>query len=1257
MKPWYQSKTIAFNLLILVLAVWFNYSDFYVNPLWLLLASALGNVLLRTRTSTIVTWGRYYPIVIALLFLASPASAATRCVTPSTACGSPDPSVQAAINVAGQGDIILLKAGTTYTESLHLPNKGLLSAYITITSDAAGGSLPAANVRTGPSFAAFLPKLQSPGGGASGIYFDAGANHYKFQHVSLLWVPAGFGEIVSFGAGDFSQIYEAQEPTDAIFDQVYVLGDAVAGQKRAFGVNGKRFTLTNSYVARIHSVGQDSQCVQGTNGHGPIDIENNYLECATENFILGGGDPAIRTWMHVTGTPTTTSADVTAYETGHTLAELHVGQFLALQTVAGTPTYNSLQFATIATITGTGTTGTITWTPATTVAPIVGGDIRAQVVTDGITFRRNYVTKDPNWFLGVMLAPASPTAVSGGAGGTMAAGQYCYQVQAFSLNGYQNNTVNSALSTEQCITIAVNTKVTVAFSAVTGATSYRIWRGPSPGTENQWTSVTAISNSDDGSLIYTTGTPFGATVVDTKNLFELKCATNVQVDSNIFIHHKKGSDVGYALWLKTVNQDGNGWACQTKNVVIEKNLWSDMNGWLEVHGQEASGNPFPGPLTNLTLQNNLVYGSNQLNGGDIYAMNISQAAVNVTVNHNTIIHTTSGSSGGLLALDSTAAPLSGLIIQSNMLRSETYGIHDPFGSGAAALAAAAPGYIFRNNGVAGGAAPPYPNSGGNINNVYSSNATWEAAFTTYTADGSGGADYHILASGAGTNYHNTGLDGKDMGADITLVLSAITGVAAGTGTNLVITTATLPTGVRTIAYSCAIVASGGTSPYTYAVTSGSLPAGVSLSSGGVCSGTPTATASYTFTVTATDAATATTTQTYTVNILDPVTFTTTSPLPNAIINVAYLKQIIFTGGQSPYVCTIASGALPSGMSLGANTCTITGKASATGMASFSILITGSLGSSATRAFTLTVTPEVLPTGRTGCALFSNIPLCGAFFRQPTTPTVAATGDLWVNTSVTPPSINVAQDSSPTFVNVVASSTDGSALQNLNATELRQGTIPNAALPPNMNVSSSVTTPTFNGATYNVAGLIDFTETNCTVLSTSGHSRLCNDVTTHQVLLSLNGGAYAPLGSGSGSSSSSNVMSNLSGTVGFSLVDDANDPYSMGSNTSNSRNAKLYSYQGSLWQAFTFHDAQVSTDYVFAFCTSSNTGSTWLCPMKVRQDGFLNVSYLTLQTIASYTCDAAHRGQFNYIAGGAGVKDIVQVCGKDAADAYAWRSIY
>jgi Putative Ig domain len=58
---------------------------------------------------------------------------------------------------------------------------------------------------------------------------------------------------------------------------------------------------------------------------------------------------------------------------------------------------------------------------------------------------------------------------------------------------------------------------------------------------------------------------------------------------------------------------------------------------------------------------------------------------------------------------------------------------------------------------------------------------------------------------------------------------------------LAITTASLPQAQNGVAYSTTLVASGGTTPYTWAILSGSLPPGLSLNaSTGVISGTPTA---------------------------------------------------------------------------------------------------------------------------------------------------------------------------------------------------------------------------------------------------------------------------------------------------------------------------------------------------------------------------------------------------------------------------------
>jgi len=62
-------------------------------------------------------------------------------------------------------------------------------------------------------------------------------------------------------------------------------------------------------------------------------------------------------------------------------------------------------------------------------------------------------------------------------------------------------------------------------------------------------------------------------------------------------------------------------------------------------------------------------------------------------------------------------------------------------------------------------------------------------------------------------------------------------------TPLLITTSTLPAGQVGMAYSATLAVSGGISPYSWSLATGTLPAGLALASNGTLSGTPTATTS------------------------------------------------------------------------------------------------------------------------------------------------------------------------------------------------------------------------------------------------------------------------------------------------------------------------------------------------------------------------------------------------------------------------------
>ena len=71
--------------------------------------------------------------------------------------------------------------------------------------------------------------------------------------------------------------------------------------------------------------------------------------------------------------------------------------------------------------------------------------------------------------------------------------------------------------------------------------------------------------------------------------------------------------------------------------------------------------------------------------------------------------------------------------------------------------------------------------------------------------------------------------------------------------SILFSTTSLPSGATLTPYTASISATGGVGPLSYAVTAGALPAGVTLSSAGALSGSPTTASTSTFTVTASDA--------------------------------------------------------------------------------------------------------------------------------------------------------------------------------------------------------------------------------------------------------------------------------------------------------------------------------------------------------------------------------------------------------------------
>ncbi len=251
------------------------------------------------------------------------------------------------------------------------------------------------------------------------------------------------------------------------------------------------------------------------------------------------------------------------------------------------------------------------------------------------------------------------------------------------------------------------------------------------------------------------------------------------------------------------------------------------------------------------------------------------------------------------------------------------------------------------------------------------------------------------------------------------------------GTNLLqLTVGSLPSGTTNKTYSAVLSASGGTTPYTWSLTSGSLPSGLTLnSSTGAITGTPLVSGAFNSTVQVSDSETPPQTAaksfTLTVNLGTTGPAITSTNTTTFTAGTAGTFTVTTTGTPTPSLTE--NGALPSRVTFidnGNGTATLAGTASATGTFPFTISANNGVGSPATQNFTLTVNAANQAPAITSAAN--------------TTFTAGIAGSFSVTTTGTPtPSLSEAG----TLPNGISFHDNGNGAATLSGTASAAGTFP------------------------------------------------------------------------------------------------------------------------------------------------------------------------------------------------------------------------
>jgi len=384
------------------------------------------------------------------------------------------------------------------------------------------------------------------------------------------------------------------------------------------------------------------------------------------------------------------------------------------------------------------------------------------LVADGITFRRNLVSRPMSWRDPIIATPEQVFGAPQG-GGALDPGIYAYRIVARRAVG-QGTTGRSAASVEAIVAVGEpGSAVQITWQAVPNASEYRVY-GRTPGGEGMYWTVTGNAFTDTGAAGTADAVPTSAgTLWSVKNLFELKNARNVAIEENIFENHWKESQPGYAIVFTPRNSNGGCSWCVVEHVRFERNVVRNVSAGINLLGYD-SGNP-SAQTVDVSIRQNLFTGLSTALGGNAWFLLIGDEPRDVVLEHNTI--DSDGNTVVSVYGGSSTDPREILSFRmvANAARHGSYGINGSyflFGNGI--INGFFPGGIVTANYLAGGSASRYP--AGNL-------------FAGAFADQFGnitGSDFTVRE---GSPLKRAAPDGGDIGADWSVLAGRLGTVVEG----------------------------------------------------------------------------------------------------------------------------------------------------------------------------------------------------------------------------------------------------------------------------------------------------------------------------------------------------------------------------------------------------------------------------------------------------------------------------------------------